>query len=113
MKIFDKNKGAKMNGLNEKQFEEFTKRIEELEGQIEFLILPLLYDLTEKLLMPNRIGLCSIILVWIRARFGLEKREQAKKVLINAAEKIALNSPGAWIGEINRFLENAKDKGSK
>ena len=92
---------------NEKDFE---KRVSILEDKIEFLITPLLYDVVEKALMPHRVGWGSILLLWMRSRFQMEKREEAKKTLLAAAELLALNSPGAWLQEFREFVDEKKGK---
>jgi len=92
---------------NDKDLE---KRVVALEERIEFLIQPLLYDVTEKGLAPHRIGFGSILLWWMRCRWGMEKREVAKKVLLAAAEELALSSPGCWIQEFVEFTAEKKKK---
>ena len=90
---------------NEKDFD---KRISALEERIEFLLQPLLYDVVEKALMPHRVGWGSILLLWMRVRWGMEKREVAKKVLVRAAEQLALSAPGAWVQEYKEFVVEKK-----
>lgn len=76
---------------------DIEKRLSLLEDKVEFLIQPLLYDLAENALAPNRVGFGSVLLWWMRGRWEMEKREEAKKTLLAAAELLALNSPGAMI----------------
>ncbi len=40
----------------------------------------------------------------------MEKREEAKKVLLAAAELLALNSPGCWLQEFREFVDEKKKK---
>lgn len=92
---------------NEKDLE---RRLSAIEEKIEFLLQPLLYDVVEAALCPRRIGFGSILLWWMRCRWGMEKREIAKKVLLAAAEELAINSPGCWIQEFKEFSEEKKKK---
>ena len=90
---------------NDKDLE---KRVLALEEKIEFLIQPLLYDVVEIALCPRRVGFGSILLWWMRSRWGLEKRAGAKKVLLAAAELLALSAPGAWLQEFREFVDERK-----
>jgi len=92
---------------NEKDLD---KRLSILEDKTEFLIQPLLYDVVEKALMPHRVGWGSVLLLWMRVRWGMEKREIAKRVLLEAAELLALNAPGAWLQEFREFVDEKKKK---
>jgi len=89
---------------------DLEKRVSSLEDKLEFFIQPLLYDVTEKALAPIRVGWGSIVLWWLRARWGMDKRESARKTLLEAAEKLALNSPGSWPQEFREFVEEKKKK---
>ena len=92
---------------NEKDLD---KRLSILEDKTEFLIQPLLYDVVEKALMPHRVGWGSVLLLWMRVRWGMEKKEIAKRVLLEAAELLALNAPGAWLQEFREFVDEKKKK---
>ena len=83
---------------------DLDKRLSAIEDKIEFLIQPLLYDVVERALAPQRIGWGSILLWWMRCRWGMEKRQKAKDVLLAAAELLALNAPGCWLQEFKDFV---------
>jgi hypothetical protein len=96
--------------FKEIESKDLEKRVVALEERIEFLIQPLLYDVTEKALAPIRVGWGSIVLWWMRCRWGTEKREIAKKVLLEVASELALNSPGSWLQEFKDFVDEKKKK---
>ena len=96
--------------FKEIESKDLEKRVSTLEDSIEYLIRPLLYDLAEKALMPHRVGWGSVLLLWMRVRWGTEKKEMAKKVLLEAAEQLALSAPGAWLQEYKEFVVEKKGK---
>jgi len=96
--------------LEKNELKDLEKRLSTLEDRIEFLLQPLLFDVVEKALMPHRVGWGSVLLLWMRVRWGMEKREIAKKVLLEAAELLALNAPGAWVQEYKEFVVEKKGK---
>jgi len=92
------------------ELKDLEKRLIALEDRIEFLLQPLLYDVVEVALCPRRVGFGSILLWWMRCRWGMEKRQKAKDILLSTAEELALNSPGSWLQEFRDFVEEKKKK---
>ena len=87
---------------------DLEKRISDLEGKLEFLIKPLLFDVAQQSLFPHRQGISSNVLLWLQGRWGMEKRPEAKKVLLEVAENLALVVPGSWTQEFKEFTRGIK-----
>jgi hypothetical protein len=92
--------------MNEKN--NLEKRVSALEDKIEYLIKPLLFDVAQQSLFPHRNGISSNVLLWLKGRWGIEKRPEAKKILLETAENLALVVPGSWTQEFGEFTKGIK-----
>jgi hypothetical protein len=92
--------------MNEKN--DLEKRVSALEDKIEYVVKPLLFDVAQQSLFPHRQGISSNVLLWLQGRWGMEKRPEAKKILLETAENLALVVPGSWTEEFSKFTREIK-----